>query len=108
MSTTTILHRLGLSRSAVATLTRQPERVRAWVEKYNAPVDQKPKGWANRAKLTPDQVREIRQRRANGEPYESLCAAFGITLGPMYRICSGESYRWVSKEKSQNPLVQPE
>jgi hypothetical protein len=44
------------------------------------------------AKLTPRQVREIRERRDNGEKIINLSKAYGVTESAIYRILSG--YSW--------------
>lgn len=45
------------------------------------------------AKLTADQVREIRARRASGEKYDALVAAFGVTKTTISEICTRKTWR---------------
>lgn len=45
------------------------------------------------AKLTDDQVREIRARRASGEPGSVLAKAFGVSPSTISQIASGKSRR---------------
>jgi hypothetical protein len=54
-------------------------------------------------KLTPQQVLEIRTRRAAGERVCDLAQAFSVTPGAITRVCSGENHREVSGEKIHEP-----
>lgn len=47
-------------------------------------------------KLTPEQVRELRQRKQLGEPAERLARAFNISPRAARRVASGESYKNVN------------
>lgn len=65
-------------------------------EALRTPVGVEPPGRPHsksRAKLTPDQVCEIRRRRADGEPYDSLATAFGVVPGTIGFIVRGETWR---------------
>ena len=48
------------------------------------------------AKLTADEVREVRARRMAGETTTSLAAAFGATTATISRITTGQAYRNVT------------
>ena len=96
MSADMILHRLGLRPERVAALLRQDSGIQPVRRRQPIASDTPPQGWSNRAKLTPDQVRAIRQKRKSGATYQALCREFGLSLGPMYRVCSRESYYWVA------------
>lgn len=47
------------------------------------------------AKLTDHQVREIRNRKAQGETCKALALEFGSNPGTISEICTGKRYRWV-------------
>jgi hypothetical protein len=47
------------------------------------------------AKLTCENVREIRRRRTNGESAPSLAKAFGVSLCTMCRVINGETWKHV-------------
>lgn len=47
------------------------------------------------AKLTDDQVREIRRLRAAGKTCKELALEFDSTPGTVSEICTGKRYRWV-------------
>lgn len=78
-----------------------------------------PGGWnrdqsSARAKLTPDEVREIRRRIENGEGTTAISREFAVSRRTVYSIRTGDSYRWVrsgvdDKERLQNGrLVHPD
>lgn len=55
------------------------------------------RGAANgQAKLTEDDVREIRVRRAEGETYVALGARFGVTKHCIFRVCARKNWRHVA------------
>jgi hypothetical protein len=43
-------------------------------------------------------VRDIRRRRAAGEPVASIAADCGVVAGNMYDICSRRSWRHLADE----------
>lgn len=45
------------------------------------------------AKLTPELVAEIRQRRAAGEILKNIAALYGVTFSQVSNICRGKSWR---------------
>jgi len=47
------------------------------------------------AKLTDDDVRQIRRMRSEGYSYAALCAQFGITLAPLSYLLNGKTYRHI-------------
>ncbi len=47
------------------------------------------------AKITWEQVREIRQRRQRGEQHKSIAKDFGIAANTVCNICNGNSWRTV-------------
>lgn len=49
--------------------------------------------WNRLSKVTPQQVKEIRRRRAAGETLQSLADAFGISDGNVSAICLGKSWK---------------
>lgn len=55
------------------------------------------RGEANgNSRLTSDQIREIRARRAGGETLRSIGVAFGVTRQAIRYVVSGETWRHVS------------
>ena len=48
------------------------------------------------AKLTDDNVREIRRRLADGETHKAIAATFGVSYGKIGHIASGRNWRHVS------------
>lgn len=48
------------------------------------------------AKLTPEKVREIRERRANGERWCDLARAFGVARETIRDVVRGRLWAWVS------------
>lgn len=50
----------------------------------------------SKAKLTDQQVIEVRMRRENGELRKSLCNAFGISLCSLTKILNHTAYKWVT------------
>ena len=65
-------------------------RASRWVRHINAPS-------AN-AKLSPDDIRTIRRRHANGETQASLRREYGIGEDKMRHIIHRRSWRWVTDE----------
>jgi len=47
------------------------------------------------SKMTPEKVRLLRQRRAEGATYSQLIAEFGITTGPLADILKGRTWKHV-------------
>ncbi len=47
----------------------------------------------NLRKFTPEQVREIRRKKAEGVSYSTLCAEYGSSVGPIQRIVNREAYK---------------
>ncbi len=43
-------------------------------------------------RLTEDGVREVRTRRANGETYQVIAAAMGVSVGTVYNILKGKTW----------------
>lgn len=56
-------------------------------------VDMLWKGRSRAAKLTPDEVREIRSRAANGESCESLALEYGVTVRHVRSIIDGKHWK---------------
>ena len=49
-----------------------------------------------RAKLTPELVAEIKNRRASGMTLVALATAYGVGLSNISRIVRGRSWRWTN------------
>lgn len=47
------------------------------------------------AVLTPHDVRQMRQMRADGMTYEQLSIHFGMSAKQMWRICTRKQWAWV-------------
>lgn len=48
------------------------------------------------AKLTDDEVREIRKLKAEGHTCKSIALQYGSNAATISRICTGKQYRWVN------------
>lgn len=83
-----IAKQMGLTKNVVIGVC-----FRAGLCDYQGALQQRPKGERHyKAKLTEEDVREIRRR--SGESYVSLAAEFGVTSANISRIVSG--YSWAS------------
>lgn len=58
-------------------------------------IDASALGRLGRQKLTPDEVREIRKRVADGELQKDLALEYGIHKDNICRICKRKVYSWV-------------
>jgi hypothetical protein len=83
-------------RAAAALTWADPERRRAQAERVSArfrdPMERALQS-ERRAKMTPDQVIEARQRRKAGATLGELCAAFGVSRTSMSLLCNGKTFR---------------
>ena len=52
------------------------------------------------AKLTPDAVRDIRQRAANGEIHYHIAKSHGVNSGTIWHVLQGLSWKAVTNEES--------
>jgi DNA invertase Pin-like site-specific DNA recombinase len=43
-------------------------------------------------RLTEDGVREVRERRAKGETYQSIASAMGVSVGTIYNIVKRKTW----------------
>lgn len=43
-------------------------------------------------RLTEDGVREVRARRANGETYQAIATAMGVSVGTVYNIVKKKTW----------------
>ena len=50
------------------------------------------------ARLSDDQIREIRKKRLDGAKCKELCAAYGISQSGVSNICNGKTYDWVKAQ----------
>jgi hypothetical protein len=81
----------------------EPSHLIPGTQKENA-ADREKRGRSNRrpswmarnAKVTPEQVREIRVRHEAGESYPRLARVFGLHPQNIGRICRGRGYRDVT------------
>lgn len=55
------------------------------------------------AKLSPDQVRDIRERLFMGETARNIAASYSVHETVISKIKHGEHYRWVDPETSARP-----
>jgi hypothetical protein len=55
------------------------------------------------AKLTAEQVQEIRKRYANGEAQRALCAEYGVTVMTVNRAIRGESWSHIPLNHTTQP-----
>lgn len=46
-------------------------------------------------RLREEGVREIRERRAKGETYQSIATAMGVSIGTVYNVCTGKTWGWL-------------
>lgn len=46
-------------------------------------------------RLTQEGVREVRARRERGETYQQIANAVGLTVGSVYNIVKGKTWRWL-------------
>lgn len=46
-------------------------------------------------RLTEAGVREIRRRRSNGDTYQAIANALGVTLGTVFNVCTGRTWGWL-------------
>lgn len=60
------------------------------------------RGHITRAKLTPQQVLEMRNRGASGETHGSLSRAFGIGIGQVGRILRGEAWQEYQQPETES------
>lgn len=73
----------------------------AWGTQSDNEMDKVAHGLSNRgvrhgmAKLTAEQVREIRQRHAAGETQSQLAGAFDISQTTIWEIASGRTWSWL-------------
>lgn len=79
-------------------MQRHPERhVRGDAHPARTNPEKFPRGERSpHAKLTADQVRQIRTRREQGETYQSLAVAFGVSLMTTQRIVRRLTWRHVA------------
>lgn len=54
------------------------------------------KGRMPKVKLNPEKVREIRAHKASGLMLKEIAAMYGVTLGSVWHITSGRSWKWVA------------
>lgn len=85
-----IAKQMGLTKNVVIGVC-----FRAGLGDYQGALQQRPKGERHyKAKLTEEDVREIRRR--SGESYVSLAAEFGVSSSHISHIVSGYSWAWVA------------
>jgi hypothetical protein len=61
----------------------------------NADMARKGRASRSKAKLTDDQVRELRRRREGGDTYSTLATAYGLSVHSIPAIIYGRSYATV-------------
>ncbi len=59
-------------------------------------TDSSRRGRHHNAKLTEEQVREIRERRARGERGKDIAKDYPVTMDVIYKIGRREAYAWVT------------
>lgn len=67
--------------------------------------DSQLKGRKASAKVSPEQVLEIRRRRSDGESYSSLMKAFDLQRLTIFRICTGRT--WAVIEDTDDAAILP-
>lgn len=71
-----------------------PEHLRAGTQKDNI-RDMHAKGRSTRTILSPEEVREIREKHSTGIGIDKLAAEFGVGTYSVHKIVSGKAWSWV-------------